>query len=261
MRTLIASFKMLLFVLWMLLCVPLQAFVLLFHKGRGAYFIPQIWHKGVCLIFGIHLERRGTPYTAHQTIYVGNHMSYLDIPVIGTTLPASFLSKNDVKKWPVWGLLAELQQTEYIDRSAARTKSEAQNLNARITTGRNLIIFPEGTTGSGETVLPFKSSLFSLLLGGNPDLRIQPMTLELQETDGRPPVSQADRELYAWLVSNEAPLHVHLWRFAKSRGAKLTLTFHAPLLAAAYTDRKILASDCHDSVSKGLTRAGLSQAA
>lgn len=253
MNTLKASLKMFLFLVCVAIAVPLQMLVLAVHKGNGAYIIPKLWHKSVCALFGIRYKIHGTPYKDGQVIYASNHLSYLDIPLIGSLLPASFLAKSEVAGWPLFGFLAKLQQTEFIRRDVMKTKDETEALNARITKGRNLIIFPEGTSTDGQSVWPFKTSLFSLVFNsGNPDLRIQPMTVKVLTTDGRAPLTQDDRDLYAWHVKMDTELHVHLWRFAKTSGARLALIFHEPVLVSDFSDRKTLAKQCHDSVSKGL---------
>lgn len=261
MKSLRAFFKMLLFALLIIVIVPLQLIVLAFDKGNAAYFLPQLFHKIACAIFGIRYEIHGTPYKGEQVMYASNHLSYLDIPVIGSLLRASFLAKSEVATWPLFGLLAKLQQTAFINRDIMKTKNETEALNARATKGRDLIIFPEGTSTDGQTVWPFKSSLFSFAMNtGNPKLLIQPMTIKVLETDGRPLFTQDDRDLYAWHIHMDTELPVHLWRFARTSGAKLILSFHEPLRVSDFSDRKTLASACHDSVIKGLA-APVAQAA
>ena len=248
-----ASFKLVLFALWSLLLVPPQILLLLLTKGPAAYYIPNLWQKGVCTIFGIRLEVCGTPETRRQVLFMSNHISYLDIPAIASLLKASFVAKGDVANWPVFGFLSKLQQTAFVERKRTSIGKEADSLQGRIAAGRSLIIFPEGTSTDGQTVLPFKSSLFSLALNdNNADLYVQPMTVQVLEVNGREPRTQEDRDLYAWHRDMDTELPTHLWRFAQTSGAKLRMTFHEPLRAAAYEDRKVLAQACHDNVINGL---------
>ncbi len=248
-----ATLKFLLFFLWSLVAVPPQMLLLLFSKGKMAYAIPHIWHKGVCQIFRIKISVSGAPQRAHQTLFVSNHLSYLDIPAIGTVLQASFVAKKDVASWPVFGFLSKLQQTAFIDRARSAAIKEAGALDGMLQAGKSLILFPEGTSTDGMMILPFKSSLFSLALrGSDEELLIQPFTVSVMMVNGKKPENQDDRDLYAWHRDMNTELPAHLWRFARSAGAHIHLTFHEPVRARDYTDRKVLAKHCEEQVSKGL---------
>ncbi len=256
MKSFKASLKVAAFALWSLLCVPPQIVLLAFHKGKHAYLIPWIWENGVRIILGIRYEIEGIPLRGHRTFYMCNHLSYLDIPLLGSVLRASFVAKSEVENWPVFGFLSKLQQTEFIERKRTSIADEVNKISQKTASGRSLIIFPEGTSTSGTEVLPFKSSLFTLALGaGNDDLFIQPVTITLLEVDGRVPQTKDERDHYAWPIDLDMELPPHLFRFAKTSGAKLRLSFHPPLKACAFQDRKILAKACHDSVSKRLEEA------
>jgi len=254
MSTIRASFKMLAFALICLLVAPLQSLILLFHKGRGAYPIPHLWHRGVCAIFGIRAKRVGPPVTDRQVLYLSNHISYLDIPLIASVLCyTSFVAKSEVSGWPLFGYLSKLQQTVFIQRSRTAIESQSDSLDSMLEAGKSLVLFPEGTSTDGRTVLPFKTSLFALPLQEKfKDLTLQPITLHILTVDGQTPEPQDIRDIYAWHLAMTLPLGPHLWRFAKSRGATIQITFHEPLRASDFTDRKILAKTCHDAVAGGL---------
>lgn len=253
MRSFLAGFKLFLFFLLSCVIVPLQLLVLLVHKGRGAYILPCLWHKGVCAIFGLKVQVEGQPIRKGQVLYVANHLSYLDIPVIGTVLKASFVAKKDVASWPVFGFLSKLQQTAFIDRARGAAARERSSLGGMIAEGKSLIIFPEGTSTDGRDVLPFKSSLFALALEAtNEAMQIQPLTLRADVVDGLAPETQELRDIYAWHRDMDTELPTHLWLFAMSKGAVITLTFHEAVPREAYEDRKTLAKTCHEHVSNGL---------
>lgn len=257
MRVLIASFKMTVFALWCLVIVPVQYLLILAYKGRHAYIIPCIWHKGVCVIFNLKVSVHGTPEKNRQVIFVSNHISYLDIPVIGTVLKASFVAKKDVASWPVFGFLSKLQQTAFIDRSRNAAAKEANALDNMIGAGKSLIIFPEGTSTDGREVLPFKSSLFSLALkdSENPVL-IQPFTITMDKVDGQKPEQQNIIDIYSWHRDMTTELPAHLWLFAKSKGAKISLHFHPVISSDQYSDRKKLAILCQETVSSIYSNSG-----
>lgn len=253
MRTLRACFKFLVFAILCLLVIPTQSAVLLFTKGPKAYIIPDLWHKAMRHTFQIKVKVSGTPNKDHQTLYMSNHLSYLDIPMMGSMIKASFLAKSEVSGWAVFGFLATLQQTAFIVRKRSRIAEETNSLQSRIDRGDSLIVFPEGTSTSGFSVAPFKSSLFMLALGEhNENLYIQPITIKVLEVDGKKPATKEEQDVYAWPVDMEMELHHHLWRFAKTSGATIELTFHEPLRARDYDDRKVLAKACHDAVGSVL---------
>ncbi len=253
MNSIIAFFKMLAFLLLCLFVVPLQMIVMLFTKGRSAYILPLFWHKGACAIFGIHVEKSGQIYTDSQVLYMSNHISYLDIPALGSVIcTSSFVAKKDVSQWPVFGFLSKLQQTAFISRERGDAKREVNALDVILLKGGNLTLFPEGTSTAGIEVLPFKSSLFSIALRKDLEpLVIQPVTIEVISSNGKAPQTQIERELYAWPRELDMELPAHLWRFAKSSGACLRIHFGDVMMARDFDCRKSLAKACHDAVCNG----------
>lgn len=240
--------------------VPLQLVVMLLRRSKPAYTIPWLWHKGVCCILGLNIIIEGLPCTDRQVIFISNHLSYLDIPVIGSMLKASFVAKGDVANWPVFGFLSRLQQTAFISRAKSTLGNDKNNLESMLKDGRSMIIFPEGTSTDGRTVVPFKSSLFSIALGDDgTDIWLQPMTLSIVNVNGQIPDDQNIRDLYAWY--GDMTLVPHLSAFGKSRGATIKMTFHPPFRARATPDRKILARNCYEAVRQGLENQALAIAA
>lgn len=245
-------------VLWSLPLVAAQCIVLLFHKGPGSYFIPQLWHRGIAAIIGLKVEITGKPISQQQTIFVGNHLSYLDIFALGSIIRASFVAKEEIAHWPVIGFLSSVQQTAFISRSGGHAKKVANSLAAMLKAGKGLILFPEGTSTDGRTILPFKSSLFSLVRDETHGraIQVQPFTLVLIETDGKPLVGGPEtplnggRDLYAWWGDMEfAP---HFWKFLTLSGAKLRIIFHPVIKPTPDQDRKTLAKLSWDQVAASL---------
>ena len=223
-----AAGKLTLFVIWTFILAPSQMVVLMLHTGHAAYVLPQIWQWGVCKIFGIRASIHGAPHTGPSVLYVSNHISYLDIPLIGGLIRASFVAKRDVRSWPVWGFLSRLQQTAFISRARHDATQERNTLSSMLAEGKSLILFPEGTSTEGTTVLPFKSSLFAIALQGDQadSITIQPITVRMSTVDGRAVDGPETGNLYAWPREMTTPLHIHLWRFAKTRGAHMDVFFH-----------------------------------
>ena len=256
----IAICKLIAFLLWCAVMVPIQMVIMLFRGSKPAYTTPWLWHKGVCRILGLKVVVEGAPCTDRQVIFISNHLSYLDIPVIGSTLKASFVAKGEVAKWPVFGFLSTLQQTAFISRSRTTLGNDKNNLETMLKDGRSMIIFPEGTSTDGRSVVPFKSSLFSIALADDgTDIWLQPMTISIVSVNGKNPEDQSVRDLYAW--HGDMDLAPHLSAFGKISGATIKMTFHEPVRARAVNDRKLLAQSCHEAVMQGLSNPALAFAA
>lgn len=253
MRSIIASFKLFLLGLICLITLPILTLTRLFLMNtRFRYVVPKLFHGALCAVFGIRKQINGNVVTGKQVLFVGNHLSYLDIPLLGSFLSATFISKEDVQKWPVLGLLATLAKTIFISREPAKATKALNQMKEAINSGTSLIVFPEGTSSAGEAILPFKSSLFDIFLKENAknEFVIQPFTTNLIRVDTRPIQTIDDRNQYAWY--GEMDLTPHLWALAKSKGVDLQITFHDPMDIQRYDNRKILSKDCFDRVVSGL---------
>ena len=124
MKTIKLAFRFLLFTLLSAFVIPTMTIWLQFDRGPKSYYLTQFWQWGVAKIFGLRVVVEGTPYTGEQTIYVSNHISYLDIPVIGSILRASFVAKEELEHWPVFGYFSKMQQTAFISRNRVDAAKE-----------------------------------------------------------------------------------------------------------------------------------------
>ncbi len=252
MRSLIALLKLLTFGLWCLFIIPTQTLsLILLGNSPLFYCVPKLYHRVTCLIFGIKITTTGTIAEGH-VLFAGNHLSYIDISTVGSIISASFISKDDVKNWPLFGLLASISKTIFISRDRNAAEKCIRDIKESLDSGRSLILFPEGTSTIGQDVIPFKSSLFEIFL--NKDLKhslvVQPFTLSIQTVDGRSIQTIEDHNYYAW--HSDMTMLPHLWSLAQSKGVEILISYHAPLKAAHYDNRKIFAADCHAAVAKGL---------
>lgn len=248
-----AGMKLSGFVLLSLFLAPIQAVVCLFasRSGRSVYILPLFYHKVLCRLFGLRLTVCGEPILDGPVLYVANHLSYFDILALSGVIPASFVAKKEVASWPLFGILARLQKTVFIDRSRTAARLSGRQVQEALTQGRPLVLFAEGTSSDGRRVLPFRSSLLAPL-DGLPSTRVQPVTVCLEGA-----VTQAQRDAYAWY--GDMDLLPHLWAFAKSSGAHVRLVFHAPL-PAGLLDRKVLTHNVQEAVESGLDSGLHSQA-
>ena len=253
MRLIIASIKLTAFLCACLITIPSQALsALLFKKGSATYKVQIFFYSAICFIFRIKINLSGTPETNKHVVYTGNHLSYIDIAAVGKTLPATFISKAEVANWPVLGLLARLANTIFVARTRDAAPKAIQDIQKSLTSGRSLILFPEGTSTKGLDVLPFKSTIFELFLSKElkDDLYVQPFTVTLTHVDGRPVQNEEDHDFYAWY--GDMTLLPHLWQLGKIKGAEVLLSMHPLRPAAHYDNRKQFAADCHKDVSEGL---------
>jgi len=94
-----------------------------------------------------------------------NHLGYVDILVIGSLCPAIFVAKNDVKEWPIFGWLASRAGTIFVSRNEpAKVATQLREMERPLREGYPVVLFPEGTSSDGSSVLPFRSSLFESVL-------------------------------------------------------------------------------------------------
>jgi 1-acyl-sn-glycerol-3-phosphate acyltransferase len=242
---------------YLALTLPLMPVQALFVALRSplAVRLPLLYHRWCCRIFGIRVSVAGTLHRG-VTLFVANHLSYLDITVLGAVLPASFIAKDDVEAWPLFGTLAKLQRTVFIERRRGRAREHRDRMIERLHGGDSLILFPEGTSSDGNRVLPFKSSLFAALWHdaheAGHQLAVQPVSLAVTHLDGLP-LGRDLRGLYAWL--GDVPLARHLWDFASLGRIDATIILHEPVQAEGFESRKALALYCQDRVNAGFAAA------
>jgi 1-acyl-sn-glycerol-3-phosphate acyltransferase len=226
-------------------------------RGRPPRRLVRLWHRGCCRIAGLRVRVHGTPAASGPTLFVANHVSYLDIVVLASLVDAGFVAKAEVAGWPLIGLLARIGRTVFVQRRATHCAAQRNALAERLRAGDSLILFAEGTSSAGARVLPFKSSLFAAVecLPGGPSIQVQPVTIAYARLRGGLPIDHALRSLYAWYGDME--LAPHLWAVLGLPGALIEVRFHAPLIAAEFGSRKALARHAERQVADGLIAARL----
>lgn len=215
-----------------------------FRFGR---FYLSTWRR--CI--GHQLIIKGELSKAKPTLFVANHSSYVDILILGTFVPARFVAKQEVAKWPIMGWLATNQGTIYIDRSRNAIAEGANKLIEHIENGESLILFPEGTTSDGCRILPFGSSFFDVAI--KKDLIVQPITISYAGWD-RLSMPYFMRKLCGWF-SPEVDMVPHLWSLSQWGTVQVIVDLHAPLKASTFASRKDLAQASFQAVQQGLVDA------
>jgi 1-acyl-sn-glycerol-3-phosphate acyltransferase len=216
---------------------------------RAAADMPRLWHKAVSRALGVRTRLLGEPASG-AVLYVANHLSWLDIPVLGSRLKGSFVAKAEVGDMGVVGFLAEMQDTIYVDRSQrSRSAAQAGAIQERLAAGDNVILFPEGTSNDGVRILPFKSTLFSVVEGeGSEAFRIQPVTLAYTRLNGLPLTRNRLIEL-AWI--GDMALAPHAFDCMRLGRIDARILCHRPVRRADFADRKALARHCQNVITEG----------
>jgi len=233
------------------------ATVSLFYAARlisysGLEKIPRLFHRGCCLIFGLSVTQ-GEGMSQHRpTLYVGNHISYLDVFVLGGWLPGYFIAKSDVASWPVLGQLAKLQNTLFFERNSKRAAAQISIMEQHLKKRGNLILFPEGTSTYGTSVRPFKSSLFKAAELNDVDVLIQPFAVSYTHCAGKP-MSRQWRDYFAWY--DEMPFGLHFVKALGAPTARVEVRFAEPVRFKDFESRKACAAHCWAQSSKMLVES------
>jgi len=232
--------------------LPAQLLVVRFMPSRGAA-IPRLFHRLTCRCLGVRRRIRGTPPPVGSGgLIVANHVSWLDVSVLGAERPVCFVAKSEVAGWPVIGFLANLQRTVFIDRSRrTATADVAAQMGARLSAGEAVVLFAEGTTGDGTRILPLRSSLLgaahealgkgqALGEGGHEpdgcgDIAVYPLTISYTGFHGIAG-GRAERTALAWYGDTELAPHL---RTVLGVGAiDVELAWGEPIAMGRKTSRK-----------------------
>lgn len=220
--------------------------------------LPRIFHFILCMIVGLKVRVRGEMHggepESKPTLFVSNHSSYLDIPVLGSVIHGCFVAKSEVGTWPFIGMMARFQNTVFIERRAVRAGKQVGILRDTLENGTGLILFPEGTSSDGMRTLPFKSSLFNIVeqpLKNGSYVTVQPVSALCTELGGFP-VGRSWRPYYAWY--GDMTLIKHVWGVFKLNSLTIDVIFHPPVTIEDFGSRKLLAEYCERAVSEGVNQ-------
>ncbi|HVY99593.1 MAG TPA: lysophospholipid acyltransferase family protein [Dongiaceae bacterium] len=232
--------------------MPVQALLVL-SGTRLAERLPLFYHRLCCRLMGIDVVPVGEMSQRRPTLFVSNHTSYLDITVLGSLIPGSFVAKAEVAQWPMYGWLAKLQRTVFVERRRQTSHRQRDQLQERLAAGDNLILFPEGTSNDGNRVLPFRSALLSVAEADTRNrLMVQPVSVAYVALNGIP-MGHGLRPLVAWY--GDMTLGPHLWQFSRLGKITVVVEFHPPVNLMTIGDRKKLTGHCAAAVASGVEKA------
>lgn len=231
--------------------MPAQAVVQTIAPGARPR-VPSLFLKLTCSSLNLQVRVHGARARGQGVLFVSNHLGWADIPVLGSKLLASFVSKAEVNDWGVFGLMARLQGAIYVQReNKAAVGSQRDEIVARLASGGRVILFAEGTNSDGTRVLPFKSSLFSVVEGEGQDFLIQPVSLAYTRVNGMP-VTRRMLPSLAWV--GDVELKPHIADFMRLGKIRAEILLHPPVRRADFTSRKDLARHCQAVVAAGYER-------
>ncbi len=237
--------------------------VCLLLPGRAKIVFARLYWALFTRLIGIKVQIIGgaaMPASGRPVIYVSNHSSWLDIPVVGGVLEGRFVAKADIAGWPVIRTIARLGRTVFVSRSLVNAGKELDAMRSVLKGGDNLILFPEGTSSDGSRVLPFYTSFFALAAqaaeqrkpaqaaeqkrpaqaaGQNLSLLplIQPVSVVYDRLGGLP-VGRFCRPVFAWY--GDMDIASHFGRLGRRSGLRATVLLHAPVDPADFASRKLL---------------------
>jgi lyso-ornithine lipid O-acyltransferase len=208
------------------------------------FTMPRLWHRMILRLVGLRVSVRGAPSPRWPLLIAANHISWTDIMAIGSVMDVHFIARGDMAQWPVMGTLARLQRVIFVRRDQRRTSSaQAGEIAERLDEGGALVLFAEGTTGDGNIVLPFKSTLFAAasLAGANGIGRavtVQPVAIAYTMAHGVP-LGRLERTRLAWM--GDQSLLPHLEHLLSGGAVEVVISFAEPVEAGPDIDRKTLA--------------------
>ncbi len=170
------------------------------------------WSRMLCRICGLQIRCYGNR-VATSTLFVANHISWLDIFAFASTFSVIFLSKQEISKWPIFGLIANNVGTLFIRRGKFETSNLISSIAQALLNQKNVLVFPEGTSSDGKSVKRFHARMFQAAIDAK--MQIQPVALRYPQDDGissiAPFIDNDTFKVSVWRILGERKLDVELW--------------------------------------------------
>jgi 1-acyl-sn-glycerol-3-phosphate acyltransferase len=252
-----AGFALLVIAVTALVMGLAQRLVLKTGLGNPAT-IPRNWHRIVVWTLGMHVTVHGSMSAGRPLLIASNHVSWTDIIVLSSVTEVCFIAKSELSGWPVFGTLARLQRTIFIERGRKRKSGQqASDLADRLVAGDAMVLFAEGSTSDGNLILPFKSTLFgaaevAIRSGASDKVFIQPLAITYMRVHGMP-MGRQHRALAAWI--GDTDLVPHLRALLGEGAIDVDLHFGEPIEFSAASDRKAVTRDMEERVRKMVATA------
>jgi 1-acyl-sn-glycerol-3-phosphate acyltransferase len=236
-----------------LLLLPFQLIGLIFRSPIQRV-IPHWYHRILCAVIGIRIRQIGQRSPEFPLLILANHASWLDIVVITSLTPAVFIAKKEVATWPLFGWLARLQRSVFIDRERRhKTGAATKEIADRLLGGDAVVLFAEGTSGDGNRTLPFRSALIGAVHHAiarsthHDAVTVQPLSLAYVGLSGMP-ISRASRERVSWY--GDIDLIPHLIGVLRSGAIDVVASWGEPVAYGVSADRKEIARNAEAAVRR-----------
>jgi 1-acyl-sn-glycerol-3-phosphate acyltransferase len=225
------------------LLLPLQT-IAVWAKRPAALRIPVFYHRCLARLLGVSVTVDGEPSHNRPLLIVSNHISWLDIIVLSASTPLTFVAKSEVAGWPLLGRLAKLQQTVFVDRERKlKSRATTEEIAGRMLDGHAVVLFAEGTSSDGSTVLPFRSALVGAATAamsaedGAAAVFVQPLAISYL---------QASRGIAAWY--GDMDFLPHLLSVLRAGRVEARISWGPPLVFGQGSDRKEMTRRLEQSV-------------
>jgi 1-acyl-sn-glycerol-3-phosphate acyltransferase len=246
-------------VLVLALMILLPAHMLALRFGfQATGWLPVYFHRLLLWVMRVRVMVQGRRPTGAAALVLSNHVSWLDIPVLGSVVPLSFIAKTEVAGWPIVGFLARLQRSIFIDRARkSHTTSVNVEVGHRLARGDMIVLFPEGTTSDGNRLLPFRSALVGAARAAlaEPSLariQLQPLAITYVRRNGLP-ITRRERPAIAWY--GDMDLAPHLAAFLREGAIDAVVHWGEPIPFDASSDRKLATAAAEAAVRAGVREA------
>ena len=235
-----------------LVAIPLQLAVVWLLPHRAGV-LPLIWHRLAIKLIGVRVSVVGELPKTRPVLIVANHVSWFDIPVLGSVMELCFIAKREVGTMPVANLLARLQRSVFVSREDRRgSRDQANEITDRILARDVMVLFAEGTTGDGHRVGEFKSSLFgaaqfAVTKGSEHAVSIQPVSIAYTRLFGLP-LGRRHQAEAAWPGVLE--LLPHARNFLLKGAYDVEVSFGSPIVFSENSRRQEIARQSRETVRK-----------
>jgi 1-acyl-sn-glycerol-3-phosphate acyltransferase len=215
-------------------------------------WLRKLWCRATMAILSVRVTYEGRAFVDCPTLFVANHVSYLDILALGVRLDATFIAKVEIARWPLFGTLARVASTFFVRRQWREALIQRNTLAARLRLGESFVLFAEGTSTDGLALRPFKTTLLSVAEPWVLDrpVAVQAVTLAYARLADGTPIGPTNCHLYAWY--GESEFLPHLLRMLHLDGVQMHVVLHEPVLSWSMQSRKVLGRQLHDQVALGL---------
>ncbi len=228
--------------------VPLQALIRRFGPEGTHSWLVMAFHRSLCRLLRLRVRALGAPAPVPALMLAPNHVSWTDVPALGSLYPLSFLAKSEVGIWPVVGPMARLAGTIFVVRGR-RTAIPAVNaqLAHHMQRGDRVVLFPEGTTGDGNRLMKFHSSHFEAakIALKDRDVWVQPVSIAYVRRDGLP-LGRIGRAQVAWY--GDMTLAPHLWDLLRYGPVDCLVSFDEPVQVTPAMTRKHLSAAVRERI-------------